>query len=292
MNRDRHPSGQTLLEILLSIFIFALLTTLVIANFSSAQKETQLHIFTNNLIQLFQRAHTNALTNRIADNGTCQGGGSTCTSSLDCGGAVCTKVVPPGGWGIHFSAPVAGPTVFQIYGDRQDAECSCFGQVPIYQSLQCLPNPNKRFDAYGGETSFCNWACGGVTIKLQDPMTCLTTPAGSADFIDTNLSGLVTIPVGLYATVKRADGITATQYADFNFDLTTGKSNMGVYFGTENRDPTHILGVNCVGAARCYDSKPLLGTVCTSISPTGPFERILIYSSGLVVFAGGGNPSC
>lgn len=318
----RSDSGFTLIDLLLSIAIFAILFALVIVNFRSAQTKTTNQAFNQRLLELFQRAANYAQTgrgiNRCANNNIkdC----TVATQSTDCvNSAPCDTTPPLGGWGVHYVAlnnPSGQPASFRLYGDRADAECArgyvgtcsnnattcysnddcgwgntCnFGSFPICVYL-CYANPNRRFDYYYGQGGFnstesrrCVGRCG-QTVSSGVGLNCESN-GFQDDVVDPSPPGSVTVPsnvfIGVYVVTQNSSKLV-TNVADINFSLTTGKANLGIDGGDVTvRDPTYAG----------YSSRGLLTKVCTATASGGPFHKILIYASGLVTDAGDNYATC
>jgi hypothetical protein len=302
-----------------------MLSTLVIANFRSAQTRTANQSFNQQLFELFQRAANYAQTGRgvyrCADNNT-----KVCTAATqtnDCGPSAPCDVTPPvGGWGVHYTAvnnPSGQPASFRVYGDRADAECTngragkcsnnaavtCYsnddcgyGNTCIFPAFgsncvyRCQAKPNRRFDLYYGqggpnntESRSCNTIRFCSTVSSAVGLNCESN-GFQDDVVDTSPLGSLTVPANVFVkvySVSQYFSQLATDIADINFSLTSGKANHGRGAAVSARDPLY---------ASSYNSQALHTRVCTSTAASGPYHQILIFASGLVVDAGDNFSTC
>lgn len=314
-------SGFTLVELLVSIAIFGILSSLVIANFRVAGQKTATQSFNQQLLELLQRAQGYAQEGRgvfrCADDN--RNACTVATASLDCGSAPCETTPPSGGWGVHYTAvnqPAPQPASFKIYGDRQDAECASglkagtcsnsgittcysdddcgyggtcnlnpFGSLQLYR---CLANPNRRFDYYYGQGGLNTTESRRCTrffgVTVTSGLSCLTN-GFQDDIVDSSALGTLTVPSNIFVKVYQGQQGGSFQLvsdvADFNFSLTTGKAYVGSGALLIYRDPTDI-----------WNSSSILAKVCTSTVAAGPFHKILVYASGFVVDAGDNFTTC
>lgn len=97
--------GFTLIEMLISLGIFGVVTGLVMANFRVGQQGDELRVAARLLESRFRRAQTSAMSGQTIF--VCKGGVDdmkTCMSgdSADCSGGTCERTVPRG-YGVHFA---------------------------------------------------------------------------------------------------------------------------------------------------------------------------------------------
>lgn len=99
--------GFTLVEMLISLSIFAVITAFATANFNAGRKSDELRYATQLVASSIRRAQTAAATGALAD--FCRGDGSprvllACPGGdAECAGADCVSEVPSG-YGVHISS--------------------------------------------------------------------------------------------------------------------------------------------------------------------------------------------
>ncbi len=303
--------GFTLVEVLISIFIFGILAAIVVNNLGTIRKQGVTAEVADAVYRVLQRAHTLAVSGATVRRCS-QDQTIPCTSNAECGGSnTCRAPILPLGWGVHYTAPVTPNLgVFQVYGDQVSAVCEGgpkAGDVGAgcEEYLVCNARANRRFDLYPDQRIGCAWSgCyfPPAILHPNDPMTCTNAESWGADLLDLDTAGTYTVPSGITITVKRQDGVSAALLADVNFDITTGLAYIGTRTLTNGfpsfstRDPVYTMSPagKCPKnkPQQCYDSKSTLTTICISLGSSGPFNRIRVYSTGLVVYLGGGSPSC
>lgn len=114
----REGTGFTLIEMLISLGIFAVVTGLVMANFRVGQQGDELRVAARLLESRLRRAQTSAMSGQTVF--VCKGGVDdlkTCLSgdSADCPGGTCERTVPRG-YGVHF-APSDDPRNLIYFAD-------------------------------------------------------------------------------------------------------------------------------------------------------------------------------
>lgn len=320
MRRTPAPRGISLIEILVAVAIFVLLTSLVIANFGSARGKNDYRDFNQRLLELYQRASNYAQTGhgsfRCANSAT-----QVCTVNSNCPSSTCDTTPPSGGWGVHYTAvnqPAPQPASFKLYGDRQDAECvlgkvgtcsnngsTCYSNDDCgYNATcnfpspgdtwayRCYANPNRRFDYYYGQGGLNNAesrSCQNFKLPkypiVTSGLSCLTN-GFQDDIVDSSVLGTLSVPSNIFVEVYQGvPGGTfqlVSDVADFNFSLTTGKAFVGSKASATYRDPTNSK----------WNSYSILAKVCTSTVAAGPYYKIIINASGFIVDGGEGNTSC
>lgn len=100
--------GFTLVEVLITIFIIALLSGIIFANYPQGNRQFLLQRTATKLAQDIRRVQQMAMS-----AATCS---SICPLSL-CGGA-CGATVPPGGYGIYFNSLSTGS--YLLYADNNN----------------------------------------------------------------------------------------------------------------------------------------------------------------------------
>lgn len=103
--RGRRQGGFTLIEMLISLAIFAVVTAFVTANFRVGRQGDELRIASQLAASAVRRAQTAALAGQVVrwcDGGTndrklCPGG-----TDAECGGGICRRDTPSG-FGVRFS---------------------------------------------------------------------------------------------------------------------------------------------------------------------------------------------
>ncbi len=109
--------GFTIAELLVSLAIIGVLTGLMMANFSSGQRSSEVRFAAEILVNQLRELQTNALTGRLVR--VCSGGADdkkVCESKnppVACTGGTCAPRVPDG-YGIHFTA---GSSSFLLFDD-------------------------------------------------------------------------------------------------------------------------------------------------------------------------------
>lgn len=100
---SRH-SGFTLVELLVSMAIFAVITGFVMANFRAGSQGDEIRLASQIVASEVRRAQTQALAGQMTKFCREAGvDGRTCESDLDCGDGACVSDVPRGGYGLHLS---------------------------------------------------------------------------------------------------------------------------------------------------------------------------------------------
>lgn len=152
--KDAASRGFTLIEMLISLSIFAVITAFVTANYRAGRQGDELRIGSNLVATAIRRAQTAATAGQTVM--FCRGGArdlKTCPSGRDaeCGGGVCVTEVP-NGWGLHFSAVSPDDKKMVLYADI---------------------NGNRQYDA--GEAVRTDSVSGGPFVSV----VAVTPAAGS-----------------------------------------------------------------------------------------------------------------
>lgn len=115
----RPLKGFTLIEMLISLSIFGVITGIVIANFRAGQQGDELRISGQLVASTMRRAQTAALGGEEINY--CKGGTDNlevCLSGddADCAGGVCDPDIPRG-YGIHFTTADDGKRMMTYFAD-------------------------------------------------------------------------------------------------------------------------------------------------------------------------------
>lgn len=97
--------GFTLTELLVSMSILMVITTMAVVNFRNAQYADELRFAAENIAAELRRAQSFALISRTIPHCRQAGdqNGQFCFSgnNIECGGGSCTDQAPKGGWGVY-----------------------------------------------------------------------------------------------------------------------------------------------------------------------------------------------
>lgn len=112
-------SGFTLIEMLISLSIFAVVTAFVTANFRAGRQSDEIRLATQLVATAIRRAQTMAISGQTVpycqggtnDKGICPGG-----TNLECGGGTCVREVPKG-YGIHLTTVGTGASKAILFAD-------------------------------------------------------------------------------------------------------------------------------------------------------------------------------
>lgn len=111
--------GFTMIEMLISLSIFAVVTAFVTANFRAGRQSDELRLSTQLLATAIRRAQTMAISGQTVpfcqggtnDKGICPGG-----TDPECGGGTCVRDVPRG-YGVHLTTVGAGASKAVLFAD-------------------------------------------------------------------------------------------------------------------------------------------------------------------------------
>jgi len=112
-------SGFTMIEMLISLSIFAVVTAFVTANFRAGRQSDELRLSTQLLATAIRRAQTMAISGQTVP--FCQGGTNNLGMCLggtnpECGGGVCVREMPKG-YGIHLTTTGTGANRAILFAD-------------------------------------------------------------------------------------------------------------------------------------------------------------------------------
>jgi prepilin-type N-terminal cleavage/methylation domain-containing protein len=138
MNGER---GFTLVEMLISLAIFAVITAFVTANFRVGQQGDELRISAQLLASSIRRAQTQTIAGQLLDY--CHGGTNdlkVCPSGLDdeCPGGACSQDLP-NGYGVHLSTTEASKRIVIVFADIDGDQAYDAGEEVIRDSIS--PGP-------------------------------------------------------------------------------------------------------------------------------------------------------
>jgi prepilin-type N-terminal cleavage/methylation domain-containing protein len=109
-SRLKIASGFTLIEMLISLGIFGVITGMVMANFRVGSQGDELRASSLLVAGVIRRAQTAALTGETARFCRDESGndGQVCSSDDICGAGTCVSDAPRGGYGVHFETSETG----------------------------------------------------------------------------------------------------------------------------------------------------------------------------------------
>lgn len=141
----KKTAGFTLMEMIVAVGIFALITGLVLANFRQGQKEEDLKRGALEMVSNIRKVQTLGMSGQIVN--VCVGGnnnGQRCDSDADCGSpSTCESIVPEGGFGISIK-PVRGSDT-QIFCNEPSSDIECPTTYTLFADLN-----NDDEDYLGG----------------------------------------------------------------------------------------------------------------------------------------------
>lgn len=201
----RSPRGFTIVEMLISLSIFAVITVMAVANFRAGAQGDELRVSARLVASTVRRAQTQAIAGSSVF--FCRGGsdeGKVCATGddLDCGGGgTCVRDIPKA-WGVRISALEGenrAVTVFAdtngngAYDEGEAVRSEAISPGPFVSVVSVEPDdvgvldivftPPKPKTTFNGST-----AIGVATIELRHRHT------DAAQFVTVNrISGLVTV---------------------------------------------------------------------------------------------------
>jgi prepilin-type N-terminal cleavage/methylation domain-containing protein len=115
----KSAAGFTLIEMLISLSIFGIITGFVMANFRAGSQSDELRASSLIVAGVIRRAQTAALTGETAHFCRDEAGtdGRICNSNADCGTGTCVNDVPRGGYGVHFETAEANKRFMVSFAD-------------------------------------------------------------------------------------------------------------------------------------------------------------------------------
>lgn len=111
--------GFTLIEMLVSLSIFGIITGFVMANFRVGSQSDELRASSLIVAGVIRRAQTAALTGELVRFCRDEAGsdGVVCTTDEDCSGGTCINDVPRGGYGIRLETAEANKRFLVSFAD-------------------------------------------------------------------------------------------------------------------------------------------------------------------------------
>lgn len=153
-------SGFTLIELIVSVSIIIMVTGIFLANYSSANRRTDLTMAAQKLVADIRLAQNYAL-------GLARYGSSGSTT------------VPPGGWGIHFDLSVYGNNRYVVFADDNGDAVYESGEDIISSGAQVTVLPNNiTIDSLTLGNS------ADITFLPPDPLTTITGASATSSQID------------------------------------------------------------------------------------------------------------
>lgn len=128
--------GTTLIEVLISVAVFSIITGIVLFGFMDSKKVQDLRAASNQLVADLRQIQTLALANQpfavCSTTGSGTSFGSPCTGTIDsvcdAGTANNCGLVPAGGYGISVSTTCpTSPCSYDMYGDIADGTVGAIG---------------------------------------------------------------------------------------------------------------------------------------------------------------------
>jgi len=109
-SRLKIASGFTLIEMLISLGIFGVITGFVMANFRVGSQGDELRASSLLVAGVIRRAQTAALTGETTRFCRDESGndGQVCDDDADCAAGTCINDAPRGGYGVHFETTETG----------------------------------------------------------------------------------------------------------------------------------------------------------------------------------------
>lgn len=144
MRQRRAERGFTLIEMLLSMSIFAIVTAFVTANFRAGRQGDELRLSSQLVATAIRRAQTLAIAGQTV--AFCRGGTrdlQTCPSgsSAECGGGTCVVEVPRG-YGIRLSTALADERKVVLFADLDGDRA--FDSGELIRSDTASPGPSVK----------------------------------------------------------------------------------------------------------------------------------------------------
>ncbi len=109
-------NGFNLIELMVSISIFSILSGVIVANLRGGRMRDELVLGAANLVEGIREANNRTVSGELV--GRCVGGGAdglVCPPAGCTGGFVCQQVLPVGGFGVHLSP--SAPAQFELFAD-------------------------------------------------------------------------------------------------------------------------------------------------------------------------------
>ncbi|MEA3249678.1 MAG: prepilin-type N-terminal cleavage/methylation domain-containing protein [Patescibacteria group bacterium] len=144
MRRKRGQRGFTLIEMLISLSIFAVITAMAVANFRAGAQGDELRVSARLVASTVRRAQTQAVAGYSIF--FCHGGadeGKVCPSGNDseCGGGVCTKDIPDA-WGVRISTLSGENRELIVFADTNGSKRYESGEAVRFDAISSGPFVN------------------------------------------------------------------------------------------------------------------------------------------------------
>ena len=138
-----HQRGVTIIEVLISMAVFSMISAIVLYGFIDSRRVQDLRHASSLIVADVRQVQTLALSNepyRVCSNtGVGTSFGSSCASDVECGGAQKScGLVPAGGYGLSISTCSTYPCKFYLYGDISNGTFT--------NNLPGLPTVNDHWD--------------------------------------------------------------------------------------------------------------------------------------------------
>jgi len=171
-------SGFTLIELLVSVGIIVMMTGIFLANYSTANRRTDLTMTAQKMVSDIRMAQNYSL-------------------GLARYGASGTSHVPPGGWGIHFD--LAFNNQYTLFADDDGNTIFNNGEDDLGSGAQTTALPaNVIIDSIKGPLAM---TAMDVTYLPPDPITTITNRTNMATSSQVDIS-LKDLKSGTYKTVR------------------------------------------------------------------------------------------
>lgn len=121
--RFHQHQGITLLEVLISMAVFVVITAIILFGFVDSKKVQDLRAASGQLVADLRQIQTLAFSNQpfqvCSNTGLGTSFGSPCSSAVPCPGGTAEScgLVPAGGYGLTLSVCTTSPCQYQLYGD-------------------------------------------------------------------------------------------------------------------------------------------------------------------------------
>ncbi len=288
----KRPGGFTLIELSVVIAIMGILLAFVLANLQKGQRNTQLRMSAQQLVDDIRSAQNMTLVgttipvcryvdptdaNTIKYKEDCSQVGASCTDNA----YTCTSIVPPGGFGIYFNKDQQDRyTIFGDYGKatRVNSLNNVYKSNPVIYSTEAdsvvrivpLP-PNVNIDMIK------------ITSQFDPPtgVTCILNGSSKTFYPWDGTNGQQNSSVALAWTLPK--GQLYANFMNINFtnapNVPVTPPNCPCYLGVNNPCPDYLITIQMKqtqtlscrtitinGASGLVDEVP--GTACALLAGT------------------------
>ncbi|MBI4457543.1 prepilin-type N-terminal cleavage/methylation domain-containing protein [Candidatus Uhrbacteria bacterium] len=148
MTPSRRPAGRmpgfTLIEMLISLAIFSVVTGFTVANFRRGGQSDELRLAADNVASAIRKAQTFALSGETAY--VCSTTLAICNPNVggSCAGGSCGKTLPKG-FGIHLSSASGDAHTMAFFADTDGDRLYDAGETISSQGVSPTPNVSVSF---------------------------------------------------------------------------------------------------------------------------------------------------